>query len=766
MAAKSDFAQRTKWMRSFLDAEHFRYRRFATDGPQAEEIALTSDWLLEFAVPATPLTKQMRCDFETFCERCLALRFSGSGGGTIRWRLHEPLAASESFAITVADKEVVIAAQHERGLLHGTHYLERLMADRGAPWLPRGRSERAPRFSPRISNGVFIEADQKVEKPGAFSDEYLSLMSHFGVNGIHLYVNLWDVCRNSILPELNSAGLDARIAALNAFNERTLRFGIDLYLHINSPPLGPTHPVFQHHPETRGARVEIFLQEFESVEHYNLCSGNERVLDCYAATVENLFTAAPNLAGAVVIVGGECFYHCFTRPAPSEQGLTNCPHCRAKSPSDEVAHLVNRLAAAVKCTGRHKSLYAWPYSAFVWSGKDRAQLWFMEKLSPDVSFLGTFDTGSEDRVNGDGVFLFDYNIKSIGPSEVFAAQADRCAEMRRPIFTKTETNTTPDTFFVPYLPVHHRWHRRFQAMAKAGVAGFIGQWRFFGMNGSPPEELQYHATWNPERDTDLLLMQMAQRDFGITSEAAEAVVAAWRKLSEAWDSFPYSALMSGERAGYMRGPFYLGPAHPLIFNAQNDYRLGPKFRTLRGDALELLTPDAVQEAIRRAPPRYVSDLLFTVPFGAQRCWRLLSGCRAYWWQGLEALKAALGPAPSARAQMELDVCETIWIHLTATANVLDFYRTRDGLHRDRFDIRFFNFSMDGLARILRDEIANAERILPILARDPRIGYGHCYGIVYDAEMVREKLRQCEYVLNTELPRLASFMRFHLWNEYP
>ena len=50
--------------------------------------------------------------------------------------------------------------------------------------------------------------------------------------------------------------------------------------------------------------------------------------------------------------------------------------------------------------------------------------------------------------------------------------------------------------------------------------------------------------------------------------------------------------------------------------------------------------------------------------------------------------------------------------------------------------------------------------------DVRIGYGHCYGMVYDAEMMRDKLRQREYVLNSEIPDLGSIIRFHLWNDFP
>ncbi|MBI4025617.1 MAG: hypothetical protein HY360_11605 [Verrucomicrobia bacterium] len=562
--------QRTRWMRDFIESEHFRYRRFAADGPRSDEAALSSEHQLQIEAPKTDLLQRMAADFRRFCEVCMNIRLPSAvfdradGPATsprVRWRLSPKTTGAnrihefsrlerdvESFIVDVSETETLIQAGHERGLLHGTHHLEWLMAGRGAPWLTKGRIERAPRFAPRISNGIFIHADQKVDDPDAFSDEYLSLMSHFGANGIHLHVHLWDFCRNAPMPEMNSLVFEQNVQALNDLADRAAAHGIDLYLYLATRIFSETHPVFQNHPDARGAKLEFML---EGQYQFNLCSGSERVLACYEETLENLFRAAPKIAGAIIIVGGEGFFHCHTRPVPPYEGSTNCPNCKNLDPSDQVARLANRCAAAIRRTGTNKLVFVWPYSAFAWSGEDRAQIRMIERLSDDVNLLSNFDTGSEDRVNGDGVFLFDYNIKSIGPSEIFAAQARRCVELQRPVFCKTETNTTPDAFFLPYVPVHHRWHQRFQSIGSVGVAGFIGQWRFYGMNGSPPEELQ-----------------------------------------------------------------------------------------------------------------------------------------------------------------------------------------------------------------------NARRILPILARDPRIGYGHCYGIVYDQEMVERKISHCEHLLAKELPRFSSQVRFHIWHDHP
>ena len=767
---------RTEWMRRFIDGEHFRYRRFRDDGPAPQEVALDDGWAARTEADAGPVTKQAAADFRVFCERCLGVRLrpgGGGPGGRVAWRLKEtgprpgrpdardPL--TEAFRLSVEEDAILIEAAHERGLLHGTHYLERQMADRGGPWVERGAVERRPRFTPRISNSIFIESDQQVTDPDQFSDACLSLMSHFGANGIHLMTCLWDFFRSDLMPELNADGLPERIEQLRALNERTLRYGIDLYVCLVTHPLPGSHPVFAAHPGVRGARIDTLQTHHE---FYCPCSAQERTLGAYEEAFRNLFEAAPELAGAICIFGGEGFYHCYTRPLMPYRGQSSCPHCAGLDPSEQVARLANRLGAAVTGTDPSRAFYAWPYSAFTWSGEDRAQIDWIRRLEDHVAILSNFDTGGRDPcLNGD-VCLYDYNIRSIGPGEMFQAQAAEAAAQGRPIYAKVESNTTPTIFFLPYLPVHDRWHRRFQAMGETGVHGYIGQWRFYGMNGSPPEELQYHAIWNPERDTRSLLAAMARRDFRLDDRDADTVIEAWIGLGRAWEAFPYSAFMAGERECYFRGPVFLGPAHPMIWNVQDSYGLPKSFFPLRGDLIEggMIEDEAIQKQYRR--PAYVSELALVLPFGVDRCLEQVARCRSQWHAGVEALRGPLAASPSERARMELDVCETIDIHLASVEHVIRFYQLRDDLWRQPQDKASFCRAMEKARGLLTEEIENAERMLPILGRDPRIGYIHCYGDVYDLEKVEAKIAQCRFVRDKELPDFSRRVRFHLWMEFP
>jgi len=763
-------------MRRFVDTEHFRYRRREVGEVGAGEIALPGVCRLAMEVPSDPLTNCLVEDFTSFMQRCMGIACSAASESTmtVRWRLVEGRDVGnrfdrqnpdvESFTIDVGDHELRLEASHPRGLVQGTHYLERLMADRGAPVLTRGRVERTPTFTPRITNSIFIDSDQDVTDPTQFSDAYLGLMSHFGANGIHLFADLWEVCRTERIPELDSLDFDEKVNNLQALCTRANAHGIDVYLCVVMKLLPAEHPAFLAHPKVRGAASELMIA---NVDQHCLCSGSEEVLSFYDEVLFNLFSSLPDVAGMICLVGGEGFFHCFTRPSGDFSGATSCPNCRDRDASVEVARLVNRAAAAVKRSGGHKSFYAWPYSAFVWSGsEDRTQGAWMEQLSEDVSVIANFATGSPDEVNDDGVYLWDYNIKTIGSSGVFATQREQLQARGRPIYAKVETCTTPLFFGMPYIPVHQRWFGRWKAMAAEPVAGFIGQWRFYGMNGSPPEEIQYQAAWNPQRSVDEVLRTIAARDFGLGKPQAGRVVEAWSSLSRAWDDMPFSALLAGERAFYMRGPLYLGPAHPLIFNSQNDYGLGSKFRTLRGDAREGLSPEDQARMETASPPRYVDQLLFVMPFGEERFLELIGLCRARWEAGLVILREVLAPCAEPRARMELDVCEMTGIHLATVENVTRFYTVRDQLWRRRQDRDGFSQGVEDLRRIAEAEMANANRALPMLGRDPRLAFNFCYGNPYDAGMVEAKLEQCRQFLEDELPQFDREMRFHLWMEFP
>lgn len=756
---------RSDEIKEWIERRHYDCR--ASDSGADESTpghsALRSSLKISAEFSPGPVFQKGLEQFTRFLRVCLGVECGEGEGSEVVFALQEN-SEPRGFRVEVAEGCIKISAKTERDLVDAMHYVEREMADAGRAELPLGVISRSPSLSTRFTEGIFVPGYQSAEEPGEFSDEYLGLMAHFGGNALKVKLNLHEIWKSESLPELNAAGAEASLVLLREHARRLADRGMDLFLVLDAPTLSATHPVFENHPEVAGAREEIFLEELSGGDQTVLCSGSPRVLDAYGEVIENLYRHIPELAGTIVLIGGEGFHHCFMRPKDPDQQATNCRHCAGQNPHERVANLVNVLTRATRRAGADKRLLAWSYSAFVWSREDPTDSGWVRHLEPGAEVLVNFDCGDVDPTTDAGVALFDYNIKQIGPSSRFRSQAEVCRERGIPILAKTETNTTPDTFFLPYLPVYFRWFERFKAIRESGAAGFKGQWRFYGMNGSPPEELQYHSVWNPERSAEEILSTMARRDFAIDGDAASAAVEAWRMLSEAWDDFPYSALTGGEREAYMRGPWYLGPAHPLIFNEQSLYDLGGQFFQRRGDLAEMMSAEEMAQLAGK--PRYVCNLLFCLPFGVEKFMRLARECRDRWDLGVTRLAEAIGAEPNAEARREMNVCQTISIHLHTLINTTEFFRLRDRLGQEEMASPQFELIVADLKTVVEREIANARRALPIVREDPRIGFGYTYGEVYDADMIEQKIRQCEFVLSAELPRIASVIRFHVWNQFP
>lgn len=759
MATINDPA-RERALRDWLDGEFLKPRRDPAAAPRRNEVAIGPDWRLEAAAPDTPLTRRTLANTRRFFATCMAVDLTGTGAGALTLAL-DPAAGGgeESFRLSVRPGSVRVSARHELGLLRGAMRVLRICDNRKAPFLPKGETDWTPAFAPRIANTVFCPAAQTLrDAERQFSDGNLSLMSYFGISGVHVYLNLWVYSRSTILPELDAPDAERNLADLRALVARAAEFGIAVYPVVNAPSLPPEHDVFQRHPEVRGARV--FMGE-EFANGVIPCTSAEPVREYFAEVLGGMFAAVPALGGAIFIVGGESFTHCYTRPAPPFEGRTNCPRCAAADPAERVAALLNRIAAAVHARAPAARVFCWPYSAFTWSGDDRSQIELIRHLSPEVLFLSNWDSG--DRHPKTGAALYDYNLVEIGPSSIFAQQRRALEAAGRPHYARFECATTPLMFQVPYLPLPYRWAERVRRLRRDKVAGYVCHWRFYGFTGGLPEELLAEGVWRAEKPA-ATLRRYSLREFG---ECPPALLRGWRLLGRAWDQLPYSACLVGERQFYMKGPMYLGPAHPFILDPQKPYNLSRGFVKLRGDAAEAFAdlPLAERERLHGAPA-YSSDLFWTLPVGVDRAVRMLERAVKSWEQGLAVLATAFRQ-PNEAARRELGLCRLVGIHLRTALHLGRFYRLRD---------RFLGHGLKGpdeladltrqMQELLAAEIANAEAALPLLESDPRLGYGFCYGIVYDAQMVGEKIAQCRQVMDRDLPLQAKDLRFHLYSMFP
>jgi hypothetical protein len=102
-----------------------------------------------------------------------------------------------------------------------------------------------------------------------------------------------------------------------------------------------------------------------------------------------------------------------------------------------------------------------------------------------------------------------------------------------------------------------------------------------------------------------------------------------------------------------------------------------------------------------------------------------------WQQGVTLLRRGLRGCETASAREELDNAATVYHVYRSAWNTYRAYRLRR---------RWTEAKRDAFLRIARNELANLEQVLPILERDPRLGWhSECQAYMFDAESVRGKM---------------------------
>ena len=747
--------ERDQKIANLLNCEFLNCKRNISLVPELDEIKITSEWSLCFNSISTPMMKKTKELLNLFLIECMDLNLTADGQNKIIFIIDNDISNKESAIIQIKESSVKVRASCENGLLYAAMRIIRIFRNRKAPYLKKGTIENCPCFSPRISTTVFYSSDYKLpDMESRYTNEYLALMTLYGINGVFWEIDFWDFCNSDILAQLKSKNYYKNVDKLNKFVNRLAPYGIGVYLIYNLPVLPENHPVFKAHPDIKGA-----LTSPDNIHKgYCLCSSNDMVLEFYEDAFANLHKEVSGLKGSIFLIGGERFMHCYTRPTPPLENKTNCMVCKINKASETVANMVNRVSKAIKNISPNALCFCWPYSAFTWSGpEDNHQQELINNLSDDVLFLSNFSTN--DIYSQTNAVLYDYNIVLPGPSLRFRTQKAELRKRGKDIYAKVECSTTPLMFQVPYLPVPYRWHERAKALKKEKVKGIFAHWRYFGFTGNLADEILFESVWS-DQEIDDILKQYCMRQY---DEFSDNMLKGWRIMSEAWGDIPYSATLVGERQFYVKGPMYLGPAHPFIFNVQNNYNLFRGFTRIRGTELFPDVDDISREKL--STQAYSSDLLWTWPVGAEKCKDALLITSEKWTEGVKVFSESFNNL-SKNAKWDIGICKAIGIHFKTTLNLIRFYQKRDAFLANGGSLTDMTVKLNELVQILEEEISNSSGAIELLKNNPEIGYGYSYGIAYDMQMIEEKIKQCQYVINEEIPKLAAGMRFHLYGVFP
>ncbi|MHB9026983.1 MAG: glycoside hydrolase family 20 zincin-like fold domain-containing protein [Armatimonadota bacterium] len=730
-----------------------RDRRFATllDGmprhfsalPHPEGcIRLEEGWRIVLAAEE-PRARRGAASLAAFLQQYCGLSLPvdvGAGGQGKEIRLRWTGEKGEGFSLTLTSDVIEVVGDSPAGALYGAHRLQWLMGERGGPLLPPGTVRVEPAGKDRITSTPFHQGFDDAGDPLTYTEGYLDLMAHYGFNGLHLYIDLYDYITDlPEAPEMVDPEAAGRIARLAALATRAAPYNIGIYLHLNVPPQPDDSPLFARLPQLKGARTWA--------GRHVVCSSSELTTRVYGDALRGIMREVPNIQGMFAIVGGECLTHCFCRPFPRLASGTNCTHCGGQDPYAVVARFINRIAARVWEEFPQVACIVWTYGAQFWSN-ELVQEPLIRQLDPRMSFMSTYDKDGWIEVDGLRTAVFDYSISCDGPPEAYRAQRDLAREQGLPFFVKTESNISIELMCMqPYIPVLARWQQRWRGIAADKPRGWLANWRFTGLVATLADEVGYRESWRG--DTEDTLEIIAAR---LAGAGKDACLAAWRTLSDAIGELTFCVGLSG--FPYWRGPLYLGPAHPLVLHSEQGLRLPDSFCPQPPGAGEMFKGEELLKQPR--VPVYFDDLRWTLPLGVERVEGSLAAVCAGWDAGLALYRQAIeqaDPALRPALQRELDVARMTGTMFRTALLLARFQQERDRLLTGPVTEPEAEAAYRRMHAIVQEDLAIAREGLELARGEERWGYGFVYGKAFGADMIEAKIAFTEEIL---LPDLEFF----------
>jgi hypothetical protein len=634
----------------------------------------------------------------------------------------------ESFTIRVDKNRVTVQGDSPNGLRDGIVRLVDRIAFREAPFLQEGSVTYTPRLSLRLGT---------VPTSGSYKD-----VVFLGYNAI-LYGggDLHALSQSDAIPELAVRRVPGMLESNQKGMNELGKYGLKAYAWLNTRQKFPKDdPVFKAHPEIRGALT------WAADGEYTLCTSHPRVRRYLKESVQGMFKSMPELAGVVLIIGGEGFYHCHMRPFGVAKGHTNCPRCEPLGAETAVADLCNDLAAAARSVRPDAEVVLWPYSAeHVWAA-DFAVTGFLEKLKPGTVLLTEIEKSEViTKPNGIQKNVWDYSIDFIGPAKRTRQQIAACAKHQIPVYLKSEPELAFEAPQLPQVPSMDRWAARADTLASCDANG---AWIFSAVRpyyGGSTAEINKFLWWTPTPDRETLLHDFAKRLAGETAAG---------RLREAWKASSEAVEYSPELPSYYVGPYYLGPLHPMCVNRNS--QLPEVFYGQYLFHAEIKD----SEGLKKEPTFVLTPQSFTPAYAEYYRKMKKSLARA------AAEVRAANPLVDDRHRLTFDAEEgpILWFYHTARthSNFYESCQLRDGLGAlskktplKANDKTEASRMLASWLKILEDERENTREALPLIQQDMRLDpyYGGDHTFPHGEKMIQAKLATLQQEITEYLPSL-------------
>lgn len=369
----------------------------------------------------------------------------------------------------------------------------------------------------------------------------------------------------------------------------------------------------------------------------------------------------------------------------------------------------------------------WTYN---WGARPKEyRLKLIENLPTDISLQATFEMYEPRDYYGLAGHISDYTLAFEGPGAYFESEAEVAAKRGIRLYSMTNTGGMAwDLGVIPYEPMPYQWMKRYEAMRKAqddwGLCGIMES-HHYGMYPSFITKLSKWCFWEPREDVNKILEKILKGYFGKGNY--EKVDEGMRYIS---DAIRYFTPNDADQYGAFR----VGPAYPFNLERVISIPSDPKamfgnricFPTYDMGAHPLDAPESI-----RVPAEKKS--LETMLKNVNKC--------------IESLEAAT--EPNKHLDELINLCKFIACSVQTGINAKEWHllKCRKNAAQNREELAEIYDNMEAL---LKAEIANAEKAIPLVEADSRLGWEPSMLYIGDKWHIEWKIRQVNYVINSEL----------------
>ncbi len=641
-----------------------------------------------------------------------------SGGYPLRFIWDDTL-DHEEFALEITRDGTTVRASDADGLRRGVYFLEDRICEAEGKSVTSGAWRRKPFVRHRISRCFFgptnrppFYIDELTNDVDYYPEEYLNKLAHEGVNGLWLTMYFRDL-RSSVFSGRGSEA-EKRLAKLRCTARRCLRYGIKIYIFLSEPKFfGPSHFAIPFedatdHPELLGGPVGPCR---------TFCTSTEAGRRYLTESIEQIFSAVPELGGVINIMLGEDNGSCIARATLA--GTDCCPVCARKDYADSYRELAELFTAAIHKYNPNAEFIGWFYAPTQRDNSEfmKRMLHIAEKWPDNAALMLNFESGGTSYQLNKKRVVLDYSLAYIGPSQLFEEMSGAVKKAG----AKIQVGCSHENAAVPFIPVPENLYDKYKFMQEHNVSAVMQCWYFGnypGLMNKAAGQLSFEPF--PENARDFLIA-LARPEWG---RHADTAAQAWDLFSQGYRKFPANIAFE------WFGPLHHCIAWPLYLFPE-DKPIAPSW-TLKN--FPEVSGDRIGECL---------CFHHTIDEALELC----SQMSELWQQGvavLENLRPEYVDNPPRLA--DIDLAQAIGIQMKSTCNLLKFYQLREDMLFRRID------HLEEMKAIVKDEIVNTHQMKALCLADSRLGYhSEAEGYLFFPEKLDGRVKLLENLLAEDFP---------------